>query len=64
MGGMFSSPKSVKAPPPPAVEPPPSVEDTGIGYAEKKKLRRRKGYAQTFLTGDLIPETAKKAQLG
>ncbi|MAF25273.1 hypothetical protein CL634_06825, partial [bacterium] len=64
MGGLFSSPKTVKAPPPPPIEPPPVVEDTGVEEAERKSLRRRSGRRQTFLTGDLVPETEKKAVLG
>ena len=63
MGGLFSKPKSVKAPAPPAPEPPPSIEDTGVEEATRKKIARRSSRRDTFLTGDLIPETDKKRSL-
>ena len=65
MGGIFSKPKKVDAPPAPPIEPPLTIEDTGAGDAERKKIRRRKGRKDTFLTGDLVPsETGKKTKLG
>lgn len=64
MGGMFSKPKSVKPPPPPPVEPPPIADDTGVEEAERRKLSRRSSRKDTFLTGELTPETGKKRVLG
>ena len=65
MSGLFSKPKSVKIPPPPVAEPPPIAADTGVEEAERRKVRRRRGRRETFLTGDLIPGlTEKKRVLG
>ena len=71
---LFKKPKTPSIPPPPPpppppslppLEPPPAVEDvTGAGEAERRKLRRKSGRKQTFITGDLIPQTTKKAVLG
>lgn len=63
MGSLFSSPKSVKAPPPPVpVAPPPtSQEDGEVGDIARKK--RPRGRRETFLTGELIPEIEKKRRL-
>ncbi len=63
MGSLFSKPKS-KTPPEPVFEPPLITEDTGAEDAERRKLRRKSGRKQTFLTGDLVPETTKKAVFG
>jgi len=57
----FPEPKSVKPPP---IEPPPIVEETGVEEAERKRLRKRRGRRDLFLTGDLVPETGKKTMLG
>jgi len=61
MGGMFSSPKSVKAPPPLPPPPLPATEPEGEDITRKKRPR---GRAKTFLTGELTPETGKKTTLG
>lgn len=64
MGGLFSSPKSVKAPPVPKTEPLPEVIE-GAEDEARKKARRRKGRKETFITGELVPEPmGKKALLG
>ena len=63
MGGLFSKPKSVKAPVVQADQPP-AIEETGAGDAEKKRLRRRSSRKDTFLTGELTPDTGKKKVLG
>ncbi len=74
MGGLFSRPKISAPPPQPAVEippppeplsPPATTDVTGAGDAERRRLRRKRGRKETFITGDLTPEpTGKKAFLG
>lgn len=61
MGGLLSKPKPVKAPP---VPPPPPIPTVGKEVGEEAKRRRPRGRRETFLTGDLIPETGKKKVLG
>ena len=61
MGGLFSRPKTVKAPP---VPPPPPIPDVGEEPSEFARRRRPRGRRETFLTGDLVPETGKKKVLG
>jgi hypothetical protein len=60
MGNLFSSPKSLKLPV--VEEEPPITEDEIAGEESKKK--RRKGRAETIITGDLEPITTKKTLLG
>jgi len=52
------------SPPPPP--PPPATPEAPeeVGDTERKRAARRKGRKQTFLTGDLIPETEQKTLLG
>lgn len=67
MGGVFSKPKAPKIAPPPPVEPepPPAEVETGAGEAAAKKVRRRRGYASTIITGGLTPApTGKKSVFG
>ncbi len=61
MGGLLSKPKTVKAPPVPATPPIPTV---GEEVGEQARRKRPRGRQETFLTGDLIPQTAKKTVLG
>jgi len=64
MGGMFSKPKKVKPPPPP---PPPEPIPEALSETEEeeiKKVRRRKGYAKTIITGALEPPAKKRTVLG
>jgi hypothetical protein len=61
MGGVFGKPKTVKAPPPP---PPPAIPDVGVEAEDIARRKRPRGRRETFLTGDLIPETTKKRVLG
>lgn len=63
MGGMFSSPKSVKMPPIPEPEPEPLPELT-IDEDTKGKRKRYKGRSDTIITGELEPVTTKKTLLG
>lgn len=61
MSNLFKKPKipSTPAVPPPA--PVPEVEEEGI----RKYMRRRRGRAQTIITGELEPAyTGKKLLLG
>ncbi len=62
MGGLFSSPKTVKPPAPTPAPPVPTV-DTDTVESQARRTRPR-GRRETFLTGDLIPETTKKTVLG
>ena len=66
MGFLFGKkPEPVRpAPPPPLPEPPPIAEVEGA-EAAKKKVRRRRGFERTIITGALTPEeTGKKRFLG
>ena len=55
----------LKIPAPPAPLPPPATADiTGAGEAERRKLRRKRGRKETFLTGELVPVADKKQFLG
>jgi len=60
MGGLFSKPE---IPEPPSLPPPiaiPEIDEEEV----KKGVRRRKGRLLTKVTGELEPETKKKALLG
>jgi hypothetical protein len=61
MSSIFSKPKP---PPPPIVEEPPALEEEDAD-AIRKSMRKRKGRAQTILTGDLVPaDTGQTTLLG
>ena len=59
--GIFPKPKVTKAPPLP---PPMAVPAVGEEPEEIARRRRPRGRRETFLTGDLVPETGKKKVLG
>ena len=61
MGNIFSSPKTQKPPPLPEEEVLPTTlpDDENAG-----KRRKRRGHAETIITGDLEPVTTKKFLLG
>ncbi len=59
MGGLFGKP--VKAPP---VPPPPAIPEVGPEAGEQARRKQPRGRRETFLTGDLVPETEKKKVLG
>ena len=61
MSGLISKPKVVK-PRPPA--PPLPLPQVGEEVETQARRRRPRGRRETFLTGDLIPETEKKKVLG
>lgn len=61
MAGLLSKPKVVKPAPPKPVPPIPTVSEEP---SEQAKKRRPRGRRETFLTGDLVPETTKKRVLG
>ena len=61
MGGVFSKPK---VPKPPPLPPPPAIPDVGAEPGEIARRKRPRGRRETFLTGDLVPETGKKKVLG
>ena len=61
MGGMFSKPKPIIMPP--VEEEPPEVVTEAIkGPADKPK--KRKGRAETILTGELVPLNKGNTLLG
>ncbi|KKK96720.1 hypothetical protein LCGC14_2659940 [marine sediment metagenome] len=57
----FPEPREV-VPPPVAKAPP--IPTVGEEVEDIARKRRPRGRQETFLTGDLIPETAKKRILG
>lgn len=61
MGGLLggSKPKPVRTPP---VPPPVAIPEAGPEAGEQARKRRPRGRRETFLTGDLIPETTGKSQ--
>lgn len=61
MGGLLDKPKTVKAP---VVPPPPPIPTVGEEVGDIARRKRPRGFEETFLTGDLIPETGKKRKLG
>ena len=62
MSGLFGDePKVVKPTPPKPVPPIPTV---GEEVGEQAKKKRPRGFRDTFLTGDLVPESRKKGVLG
>ena len=64
MGGLFSKPKSVKAPPVPDPVAIPEVSDE-TGDEEMRKAMKRSGFERTILTGALRPKpTGRKTVLG
>ncbi len=62
MGALLDKPKVVKAPPVPPPPPIPTVDEDEVGTQARK--RRPRGRRETFLTGNLIPETNKKKVFG
>ncbi len=60
-GSLLESPEVVKPEPPKPVPPIPTVSEE---VSEQARKRRPRGRRETFLTGDLIPETTKKRRLG
>lgn len=60
LGGLFSKPKVPAPPPVPDPVPIPDIEE-GTG---QKGIRKRKGAAETVLTGDLVPSTVGRTRLG
>ena len=64
MGGLFSKPKPVKAPPVPAPAPIPEVSGEAGDEAMRKAVSRS-GRRKTKITGSLVPMTmGKKTILG
>ena len=61
MGGLFSTPK---VPKPPPLPPPLAIPDVGEKPGEIARRKRPRDRRETFLTGDLVPETGKKKVLG
>ncbi len=65
MSGLFGgAPEPVKPPPVPDPPPVPVVSDEAEEF-QAKEIRKRSGFKQTFLTGNLTPKTTgKKKVLG
>ncbi len=63
MGGVFSKPKVVKPPPPPAPAAIPG-KTPAPGDMAIRRARRAGGFRKTQLTGNLSPKTGKKTTLG
>lgn len=61
MGGLFGADGGVDIPP---VKPTPPVPTVGEEVGEQARKKRPRGRQQTFITGDLVPETTKKTVLG
>ncbi len=62
MSGLFGGkPKVVK---PPIPTPPPPVPVVGEEVGDIARKKRPRGREETFLTGDLVPDTGKKKRLG
>jgi len=62
MGALFAKPKAIAPPPPP---PPPAIPEVGEEVKDIARRRRPRGRAETFITGELMPEvTGKKRLLG
>ena len=63
MSGLFGGggSKTVKAPP---VPPPPPIPEVGEEVGEQARRKRPRGRRETFITGDLVPDTEKKKLLG
>lgn len=58
MGGLFSKPEPITMPEVKELEPPEIVAE------ETKPEKRKKGYAETIITGELEPATTGKTLLG
>ncbi len=55
-------PEIITLPPP---EPPKATPDAqGAGDVERRRIRRRSGRREAFLTGNLVPQSTKKTTLG
>lgn len=62
MSGLFGKgPKEVKAPSP---LPPVAIPEVGEEVKDIARRRRPRGFEETFLTGELVPETGRKRFLG
>ncbi len=62
MSGLLSKPKVVKQSK--ILEKPPPIPQVDEKVRTQARRRRPRGRRETFLTGDLIPETEKKRELG
>lgn len=60
MGGLFSKPEPITMP---EVKEPPEIVSEGV-KGPGDKPRKKKGQAETILTGELEPETTGKTLLG
>lgn len=61
MSGLLEKPQPVQAP---KVPPPLAVPEVGGEVEDIARRKRPRGRRETFLTGDLVPETEKKRVLG
>ena len=62
MSGIFGDkPKAVK---PPSPTPPLAIPQVGEEVGDIARRKRPRGREETFLTGDLVPDTGKKKRFG
>jgi len=64
MSGLFGGGGRSKPVQPPPVPPPEAIPDVAPETEEQARKKRPRGRRETFLTGDLVPETGKKKVLG
>lgn len=63
MGSLFTGPSTPNLPKPPEPGPIPVVGKEPA-EEEARKVRKRRGFKKTLITGALTPETGKKSVLG
>ncbi len=61
MGGLLQKPKPITAP---KLPPPLAIPEVGEEAGDIARRKQPRGRRETFLTGDLIPQTEKKRTLG
>ncbi len=65
MGSIFGGGKTKAVKPPvAAIQAPAAVPEVGAEVKDIARRKRPRGFRETFLTGDLIPETGKKKVFG
>ena len=62
MSGLLGGKPSVVKPPP--VPPPPPIPDVGEEVGDIARRKRPRGRRETFITGELVPDTGLKQRLG
>ncbi len=62
MSGLFGGKPSTVKPPP--VSAPPAIPDVGEEVGDIARKKRPRGRKETFITGELVPDTGLKQRLG